>query len=102
MNEPFTIENRWPKLLLFVLKVYILLGVFSLFPLIRLIGLDGDMAINFLAIGYIISFVIFVAARIVQKRAGAHKNKRLSFVFAVGALIWIIILKLILPHLAST
>lgn len=102
MNEASTIESRWQKSLLFVLKVYVLFGVFSLFPLIRLIGFDGHVAINFLTIGYIVSFVIFAAAGIAQKRAGAHKNKRSSFVFAVGALVWIIIFKLILPHLAST
>jgi hypothetical protein len=102
MNKASTIEGRWQKTFLFVLKGYILFGAFSLFPLIRLIGFDGNMAINFLTIGYIVSLVIFAAAGIAQTSAGAHKYERSSFIFAIGALIWIIFFKLILPRLAST
>ncbi len=102
MNSMAVIGKWWWKLFLILLKTYVLIGVFCLWPLIRLVGLDGDVAINLLTVGFALSFCVLAYAGMSQCHAGAQRDGRSSFIFAVGALFWIAIFKLLLPRLTST
>ena len=83
------------------LKLYAVLAPLILVALIRGAGLAGDVAVHLLAICYVITFLVLLLVGIGQLSAGLRKLAYSSFVFAGVALLWILVLLLLLPSLAS-
>jgi hypothetical protein len=82
-------------------KAFVVIGPLILVALIRGASLGGDVAVHLLAGGYAVSFLILVFVGINQSSAGLRKSAVSSFIFAVIAVLWILVLLLLLPSLAS-
>jgi len=90
------------RAVLILLKLYAVFAPLILVALIRGAGLAGDMAVHLLAVGCAVTFLVLLLAGIGQLSAGFRKLAYSSFVFAGVALLWILVLLLLLPSLAST
>ena len=90
------------RAVLISLKIFAMVGPLILVVLIRGGGLDGDVAVHLLAVGYAVTFLVLLFAGFGQLSAGLRKLAYSSFVFAGVALLWILVLLLLLPSLAST
>jgi hypothetical protein len=88
--------------LLFSFKAYAVLGPLVLVALVRGTALNGDTAVYLVEVGYAFSFLVLLFAGISQSSAGLRKSAYSSFIFAGVALLWILVLLLLLPSLAST
>ena len=55
------------------LKIFAVVGPLILAALIRGVGLDGDVAVHLLAVGYVITFLVLLLTGIGQLSAGLRK-----------------------------
>ena len=94
-------RGRW-SLLLTAIKAYTVAGPLVLVLLVRGLGLDGSDGLHVVTLGYVVSFIVLVISAIAQAFSEHRAAARSSIVFAAVALLWIIVLVLLLPSLAST
>jgi hypothetical protein len=90
------------RAVLISLGIYTVFGPLILVALIRGAGLDGDVAMLLLVVGYAVTFLILLFAGFSQFSAVPRKPAYSSLVFAGAALLWILVLLLLLPSLART
>jgi hypothetical protein len=102
MNFVSTSGKERFRAALISLKIFAVVGPLILVALIRGAGLDGDVAVHLLAVGYAVTFFVLLFAGLGQLSAGLRKPAYSSFIFAGVALLWILLLLLLLPSLART
>jgi hypothetical protein len=93
--------GRW-SFLLTAIKVYTVVGPLVLVVLVRVVGFDGSAGVVLTMLGYVLSLGVLGASAVLQASAGQRTAARSSAVFAGVALIWILVVVLLLPSLAST
>jgi hypothetical protein len=94
-------KGGW-SVLVTAIKAYTLLGPLVLVILMRGIGLDGPTGVGLVAAGYGVSFLMLLAFGFLALSSEQRAVARSDFVFAGIALLWILVLAVVLPSLAST
>ena len=102
MNETVKNDKEQFRLILILLKIFVVFGPLVLVALIRVLGLSGDISVLLLEIGYVVASIIFILFGVQQLSAGLRKLAYSSFIFAGVALFWVLIFLFLLPSLAST
>ena len=102
MNETNKNDKEQFRLILILLKLFVVSGPLMLVALIRVLGLSGDISVLLLEIGYIIASAIFISFGVRQLSAGLRKLAYTSFIYAGVALFLVLIFLFVFPSLANT
>jgi len=102
MNETVKNNKVQFRLILILLKIFVVFGPLILVALIRVLGLSGGISVIILEISYTFASIILISLGVRQLAAGLRKLAYSSFIFAGVALFWILIFLFLLPSLAST
>lgn len=102
MNVILTSGKGGWNVLVTVIKGYTVLGPLVLIVLMRGVGLDGPTGVGFVAAGYGVSFLMLLTFGLLALSSQQRGVARSNFIFAGVALLWILVLTVFLPSLAST
>jgi hypothetical protein len=97
-----TLEVKYWKWLLNLLKVLTVTVPLILAGLVRIAGLDGWSAVHLTSNVCFLSFVIFICSARTQPAVKSKRRTISDYSFALIALSWIFILEIILPSLARS
>jgi hypothetical protein len=102
MNVILSSGSGLLRFLLITIKAFSVLGPLVLVALVRVLGLEGSTGFQLIVIGYGLSLIALVAAGVAAASAGQSHAARSNFIFAGVSLLWLLIMVVLLPRLAST
>jgi hypothetical protein len=101
MNLTLSSGNGQWSILVSAIKAYTVIGPLVRLALIRGIGLDGPTGIGLVAAGYGLSLVMLLAFGFLAHSSHEREAARSNFIFAEIAFLWLVVLVVLLPSLAS-